>query len=134
MIRIQPKDPKGIKIRLKQLRLEKGWSKTETAKRIGVPISTYSNWEYGVRVPNQLNASEAAKVFNTTLTYIFDGGIRDKRDSATIRKSNNLDNKVINLNDILHGAKISYDGINSISKSDNTLIKNFVASILSHYE
>ena len=70
MIRIQPEDPQGIKIRLKQLRLEMGWSKTEAARKIGVPVSTYANWEYGVRIPNQLNAMAIAKVFNTTLQYV----------------------------------------------------------------
>lgn len=121
-----PKDPKGIKIRLKQLRLERGWSKTETANRIGVPISTYSNWEYGVRVPNQLNATEIAKVFNTTLSYILDGGTRAKRTKSKVNQ--------IHLQDIINNADIFYDNTHKISEDDHNLLVNFAKSIMAHYK
>jgi len=38
--------------RLKRLREEKGWSKTKLAGRIGVSLSTYANWEYGIAEPD----------------------------------------------------------------------------------
>lgn len=125
MIRIRPEDPKGIKIRLKQLRLEMGWSKTETANKIGVPVSTYANWEYGVRVPNQLNAMEIAKVFNTTLTYVFNGGVRKKRPHHKPSK--------IYLQDVIDNADILYDEAHKISENDHKLLTSFVKSIMEHY-
>lgn len=126
MIRIQPKDPKGIKIRLKQLRLEMGWSKTQTANKIGVPISTYANWEYGVRIPNQLNAMEIAKVFNTTLSYIFDGGTKAKKTKSKVTQ--------IHLQDIIDNADIFYDNSHKISEDDRNLFVNFAKSIMAHYK
>ena len=125
MIRIQPEDPQGIKIRLKQLRLEMGWSKTEAARKTGVPVSTYANWEYGVRIPNQLNAMAIAKVFNTTLQYIFNGGSRKK---VAVPKAHR-----INLADIIDNADIFYDDVHTISKNDKKLLINFVKTIMEHY-
>lgn len=126
MNRIKPEDPKGIKIRLKQLRLEMGWSKTEAANKIGVPVSTYANWEYGVRIPNQLNAMEIAKVFNTTLKYIFDGGTRKKSIDHKLSK--------IYLQDILDNADIFYDENHKISENDHKLLTSFIKSIMEHYK
>ena len=38
--------------KLKLERESKGWGKTKLAKYIGVGLSTYANWEYGVSVPD----------------------------------------------------------------------------------
>ena len=38
--------------KLKLERESKGWSKTKLAKYIGVGLSTYANWEYGVSEPD----------------------------------------------------------------------------------
>ena len=38
--------------RLKQTRESVGWSKTKLAKHIGVSLSTYANWEYGIAEPD----------------------------------------------------------------------------------
>ena len=49
--------------RLKRLREEKGWSKTKLAGHIGVSLSTYANWEYGI--------AEFYLFFFSVFTYIF---------------------------------------------------------------
>jgi transcriptional regulator with XRE-family HTH domain len=38
--------------RLKQTRESVGWSKTKLAQHIGVSLSTYANWEYGIAEPD----------------------------------------------------------------------------------
>lgn len=140
-IRFKPKDPKGIRFRLKQLREEKGWSKAEAARRIGVPTSTYSNWEYGIRQPTQDNANRAAKVFDTTLTFIFNGGERTHR-SKNSTSSDNLallktkDDHVVfpvYLQDIVNGTKIFADQNTELDENDRTLLVNIAKSILERY-
>lgn len=38
--------------KLQSLRENKGWSKTKLAQKIGVSLSTYANWEYGIAEPD----------------------------------------------------------------------------------
>lgn len=50
--------------RLKQLRLDKGLSQVDIAKKIGVSINTYRNWEYGVTAPSEENLKKLLEVIN----------------------------------------------------------------------
>lgn len=38
--------------KLKYERERRGWSKTKLAKYVGVGLSTYANWEYGIAEPD----------------------------------------------------------------------------------
>ena len=38
--------------KLKYEREHRGWSKTKLAKYVGVGLSTYANWEYGIAEPD----------------------------------------------------------------------------------
>ncbi|WP_088808737.1 MULTISPECIES: helix-turn-helix domain-containing protein [Listeria] len=57
--------------RLKFLREKKGWSKVETAKRIGLKApSTYGNWEYGLRQPDLEMIAKIAKLYGVSVDYL----------------------------------------------------------------
>ena len=56
--------------RLKELREQRAWTKTETAKRLGVGTSTYSNWEYGLREPDIDRLSQMADLYGVTVDYL----------------------------------------------------------------
>lgn len=62
-----------FKDRLKYLREENNWTKSDTAKKIGVSYSAYSNYEYGNREPNLDMIKKMAKVFNVSSLYLIEG-------------------------------------------------------------
>lgn len=56
---------------LKELRNEKGWSQKTTAKKLGVPVSTYANWEQGRREPSIYDIFNFLWVFEITADELF---------------------------------------------------------------
>lgn len=57
--------------KLKQLRSYKGWSKTEVQRRLGLKtMSTYANWEYGVRQPDNDTLIKLANLFDVSTDYL----------------------------------------------------------------
>ena len=46
---------------LEKLRTKLGYSQTTLARKIGVSINTYRNWEYGVTKPNEENMKKLKK-------------------------------------------------------------------------
>ncbi|EMV4585539.1 helix-turn-helix transcriptional regulator, partial [Listeria monocytogenes] len=50
--------------RLTLLREKQGWSKAETARRLGLKApSTYGNWEYGIREPDLEMVTQIATLY-----------------------------------------------------------------------
>lgn len=58
------------KIRLKELREEKGLSQMQLAKEIGVKQQTISNYEAGEREPDIRTIKKLCKFFNVTAGYL----------------------------------------------------------------
>ncbi|MFT8363745.1 MAG: helix-turn-helix transcriptional regulator [Sporolactobacillus sp.] len=57
--------------RIEGLREKKGWTKTYTAKKLGIKtMSTYANWEYGLRIPDSEMLSKIADLFDVSIDYI----------------------------------------------------------------
>lgn len=56
--------------RLTALRERKGWTKTRVSGVIGVPMSTYANYEYGRREPDVETMKKLAKLYNVTVDYL----------------------------------------------------------------
>ncbi|MGQ7360297.1 XRE family transcriptional regulator [Streptococcus suis] len=56
-------------IRLRERRVEKGFSQTEIATRLGINRASYNKWESGRTVPNQKNLTALAAIFNVPVTY-----------------------------------------------------------------
>lgn len=58
----------NLKEKLKKLRIEKGYkTKKEFAKAVGLPYTTYSNYENGSRVPSMDNLERIAKTLGITV-------------------------------------------------------------------
>ncbi len=62
-----------FKDRLKYLREQKGWTKKDTAKKVGVTTGAYSNWEYGNREPNFETLKKIADTLETSIMYLLEG-------------------------------------------------------------
>lgn len=56
--------------RLKELRLSKGLNMKETAAALGLPYTTYVNYEKSLREPNSETLIDLAHFYNTTIDYI----------------------------------------------------------------
>ncbi|WP_099221402.1 helix-turn-helix domain-containing protein [Listeria costaricensis] len=53
------------------LREKQGWTKVETARRLGLKTSsTYGNWEYGIREPDLETVTQIAHLFDVTIDYL----------------------------------------------------------------
>lgn len=64
----------AIKIteKLRHLRAEKGWNRSEVARQADLPISTYQAYEKLNRKPKGEAAIKIARVFGVTLDYLLD--------------------------------------------------------------
>lgn len=60
--------------RLKHFRIQAGLSQRQAAKKIGVPESTYRDWEYGSAIMGEPYL-DIAKAFRVTLNELF--GLHD---------------------------------------------------------
>ena len=57
---------------LKELRAEKELSQKELAKRLGVAVSTYANWEQGRRAPSIYDVFNLLRVLEIEANELFD--------------------------------------------------------------
>lgn len=64
--------------RIRELRLQHGWSQTELGKRIGVNKSVISFYELGTRFPTYDNLLRICDVFNVSADYILRGDAIEK--------------------------------------------------------
>lgn len=66
--------------RLTLLRENQGWSKAETARRLGLKApSTYGNWEYGIREPDLQMVANIAELYDVSVDYLI--GQDDETDA-----------------------------------------------------
>lgn len=77
--------------RLKKLRENKGWSKTEVARRLGMKASsTYSNWEYGNREPDLEMITKIAKLYQTSTDYLLGNEELNSSDAVAAHMDDDL--------------------------------------------
>ncbi|MBL5768021.1 helix-turn-helix domain-containing protein [Heyndrickxia sporothermodurans] len=66
---------------LERLRENKGWSKTTVAKKLGIKtVSTYANWEYGIRTPDKDMLAKIAEIYGVSTDYLITGEDSNKED------------------------------------------------------
>ncbi|MFF2174934.1 helix-turn-helix domain-containing protein [Lysinibacillus sp. NPDC058147] len=60
--------------RLTYLREKKGWTKTYVAKKLGIKtMSTYANWEYSLRQPDNEMLLKIAGLYEVSVDYLLTG-------------------------------------------------------------
>lgn len=59
--------------RITALRSQRGWSKTYVAKKLGLNLSTYANYEYGNREPDVNTLADIAQLFDVSTDYLVKG-------------------------------------------------------------
>ena len=60
-----------FKNKLKELREESGLSQKVVAEKMGIPVSTYANWEQGRREPSIDDIYKLLRVFNIEANDLF---------------------------------------------------------------
>lgn len=94
--KIQPKGGKKMNTlgdRLTYLREKKGWTKTYVAKKLGIKtMSTYANWEYNLRQPDNEMLLKIADLYEVSVDFLLgnksannnkvDFSNKDERDIA----------------------------------------------------
>jgi transcriptional regulator with XRE-family HTH domain len=70
-------------LRIKELRLSRGYKQQWIADKIGVTLRTYQFWQQGKIPPTGENLERLAKLFGVTPTYILRGETPDPFGSAS---------------------------------------------------
>ena len=71
--------------RLTRLRENKGWTKTHVAEKLGIKtLSTYANYEYGLREPDNATLLRIADLYEVTVDYLLG------HDATDVKKDNSL--------------------------------------------
>ena len=66
--------------KLTELRDRKGWTKTFVAKKLGIKtLSTYANYEYGIREPDADTLSRVADLYEITLDELMGRSVENTR-------------------------------------------------------
>lgn len=69
--------------RLKQQREKRGWTKKYVAEKLGFKgVSTYANYEYGIRDPDTDMLVKMAQLYETTIDYL--KGVNDEPEVKRI--------------------------------------------------
>lgn len=59
-----------FKTRLKELRLEHGYSQAEVSKALGLTRNAFTNYELGIREPSLTTLIAICKLFNVSSDYL----------------------------------------------------------------
>lgn len=102
-----------FKDRLKILREQKGWTKTDTAKKLKISPQRYANYEYQSREPDFEMLKQIASLFDTTTDYL-----TGKTDTSV------KENEKHDLNAMLDEAR-SFNG-QPMNDNDREIIRTFL--------
>ena len=73
-----------LNVRLAFLRIGKGWSQAELARRIGVSPSTVGMYEQGRREPSLSLVVQLAREFGVSTDYLLTGATQQGDTTATL--------------------------------------------------
>jgi len=70
-------DSKGMAQRLKQLRMQKGFSQKEFARVVKLAYAQYNRYERGDNIPNAETLTKLADALNISVDYLLEGEEKD---------------------------------------------------------
>lgn len=109
-----------FRLRIKELREEKGLSQKKLAEALGVSPGTIGNWESGIREPNFDMVTKVAEFFQVTVDYLL--------GQSNVR---NQDTVIPDDDDIKFAL---FDGDQGISDEAYEEVKRFAAFIKEKYK
>lgn len=105
-------------IRLKNLRIQNGYTQKEMAENLGTSQPSYQNWEKGTRKPSRITLQKIANFFNVSTDYLL-----GKTDIPDPDSDIDLDSAIDN--------SVAYDGT-PITDHDREIIKNYLNEYFSN--
>ena len=105
--------------KLGSLRENKGWTKTMVAKHLGIPVPTYSNYEYGNREPDIKTINLIANMYGVSVDYLL-GNETSSNGKQSVSETD--------LDEMLDNAH-SYDG-KPLDDHDRELIRQYLRALL----
>lgn len=114
--------------RIKSLREEKHITMKEAAKQLGLPYTTYVNYEKGYREPNSETLIDISNFYNTSIDYLL-GKSNDRITEEVLDTVNEIDAKSLesngNIRDALKSQKANPKLDNGIDGIYFSLAKEF---------
>ena len=80
--------------RMQELRRERGINMKDAARALGMPYTTYVNYEKGTREPNSETLIEIANFYNTSIDYLL-GKSNIRIDDKTLDVVNEIDHDIL---------------------------------------
>lgn len=80
--------------RIPELRRERGINMKQAAEQLGLPYTTYVNYEKGIRQPNSETLIELANFYNTSIDYML-GKSNNRIDEHTLDVVNEIDQDIL---------------------------------------
>jgi repressor LexA len=80
--------------RIPELRKERGISMKQAAEQLGMPYTTYVNYEKGARQPNSETLIDLANFYNTSIDYML-GKSNERIDEHTLDVVNEIDQDIL---------------------------------------
>ncbi|WP_297953197.1 helix-turn-helix transcriptional regulator [uncultured Lactobacillus sp.] len=102
--------------KLKYERERRGWSKTKLAKYVGVGLSTYANWEYGIAEPDIATIKKICQALDISSDILLDLSI----SSSNATEKDDLD-------DMIDDARF-FDG-KQMDEHDKELVRSILKRI-----
>lgn len=105
-------------IRLKNLRIQNGYTQKEMAENLGTSQPSYQNWEKGTRKPSRITLQKISNFFNVSTDFLL-----GETDIPDPESDIDLDSAIDN--------SVAYDGT-PITEHDREIIKNYLNEYFSN--
>lgn len=111
--------------RLKLERERRGWTKRYAASKLGLKqVSTYANYEYGIRDPDTDMLAEMAQLYETTIDYL--KGLSDLKQSPVSTNQSERNDKLILLANKL--------GIDLSKPGSEEVLEDYLKMYVKHHQ
>ncbi len=80
--------------KLKDLRIKRGLTQEELARKMNIPKSTLVRWEDGYNLPGVKRAYQLAKFFNVSIEELFGEPLDEEIKDDTVRTDDNITTNV----------------------------------------
>jgi transcriptional regulator with XRE-family HTH domain len=104
--------------KLKKLRLDKGWSQPEVAKRLGIHTQHISRYERGISNPLASQVKKMADIFGVSADYL----LSDELDDTTSPKIKDRELQRL------------FEDADKLPETDRQVIKRVIESILMNHQ
>lgn len=80
--------------RIRKLRQQKRWTQKKLAEKLGISLSQFNKYEYGLHFPPAEKIIRLAEIFDTTTDYLLTGSMSDEKpvNSTWLKRFQEMEN------------------------------------------